>query len=120
VRTLLAVSVLAFGVACATADAETGLSDQSRRAQLFIVSTDPLVVRGVRFAPGERVKLLVAVGGRSVRTSAVRASRAGRFRVLLQASAVASEAVVVQAIGARGSRASADVAAPTGTLAPKP
>jgi hypothetical protein len=120
VRAVLALGIVAFGIACGPAGAETTSTEQSRRAQLAIVSTDPLVVRGLGFRPGERVKLLVTVGGRSVPAGGVRTSRAGRFSVRLSAAAAASDAVVVQAIGARGSRASADVSTPTGTLAPRP
>jgi hypothetical protein len=120
VRAVLALSVVAFGLACGQAGAETESAEQARRAQLVIVSTDPLVVRGLGFRPVERVKLLVTVGGRAVPAGGVRASRAGRFSVRLSASAGSSDAVVVQAIGARGSRATADVSTPTGTLAPRP
>jgi hypothetical protein len=84
-----------------------------------IVSSDPLVVRGLRFEPGERVKLLVTVSGRAARVGAARASQFGRFTARLGA-ATGSEAVVVQAIGTRGNRATADVAVTTGTLAPPP
>jgi hypothetical protein len=120
VKAVLAISITAVAVACGSAGAETQLTEQSRRAQLLIVSPDPLVVRGLRFGPGERVKLLVTVGGRAAPASAVQASRAGRFSARLRARAGGAEAVVVQAIGAQGSRATADVATPTGTLAPPP
>ena len=119
-RVVLAVSIVAFGIACGPAGAETESTEQARRAQLFLVSTDPLVVRGLGFRPEERVKLLVTVGGRAVPVRGVRASRAGRFRVRLGAAVGASDAVVVQAIGVRGSRATVDVSTPTGTLAPRP
>ena len=102
--------------ACGAAGAE----DRAGRASLSIVSEQPLVVRGQGFKPGERVKLLVTVGGRAAPTGAARASRAGRFTARLRAAARPSEAVVVQAVGARGSRATVDVAVPTGTLAPRP
>jgi hypothetical protein len=85
-----------------------------------IISSDPLVVRGLRFESRERVKLLVTVGGRAAPVGAARASQGGRFTARLRASPGSSDAVIVQAIGARGSRATADVSAPTGTLAPHP
>jgi hypothetical protein len=119
VRAVVLVSLTAVAVACGSAGAETRSPEQSH-AHLAILSTDPLVVRGLRFEPDERVKLLVTVGGRSARADAARASRAGRFASRLRAPAGSSEAVVVQAIGARGTRATADIAAPTGTLAPSP
>jgi hypothetical protein len=120
VKAALLVSVTVVAVACGPAGAETQASEESRRAQLVIVSSDPLVVRGLRFKAGERVKLLVTVGGRAAPMGAARASQAGRFTARLRAPASSSKAVVVQAIGARGSRATADVSAPTGTLTPSP
>jgi hypothetical protein len=120
VRAVLALSIVAFGIGCGPAGAETEPTEQARRTQLVIVSTDPFVLRGLRFRPGERTKLLVTVGGRAVPAGAVRASRAGRFSVRLSAAVGASDAVVAQAIGARGSRATADVSTPTATLAPRP
>ena len=119
VRLMLAIGILAASVACGSADAETRLTERPR-ARLVIVSTEPLVVRGRGFEPRERVKLLVTVGGRAGPAAAARASRAGRFSVRLRAPAAAAEAIVVQAIGARGSRAMADQLVTTGTLAPAP
>jgi hypothetical protein len=119
-RAALLIGITAVAVACGPAGAETQASEESRRAHLAIVSSDPLVVRGTRFKAGERVKLLVTVGGRAAPVGAARASQAGRFTARLRAPASSSDAVVVQAIGARGSRATADVSAPTGTLAPAP
>jgi hypothetical protein len=118
-RVVLAVAVIVFAVACGPAGAETQTTE-ARRAHLVIVSTDPLVVRGLRFEPGERVKLLVTAGGRAAPMSAARASSAGRFTARLGRTVAAREALVVQAIGSRGSRAMADISAPTGTLVPSP
>jgi hypothetical protein len=119
VRLVLAVGIMAASVACGSADAETQLTERPR-ARLVIVSTEPLVVRGLGFEPRERVKLLVTVGGRAAPTGAARASRAGRFSVRLRASTAVAEAIVVQAIGARGSRAMTDQLVTTDTLAPAP
>jgi hypothetical protein len=119
VRAVLLLSIAAAALACGSAAAATWAPERPR-AQLVISSLDPLVVRGTGFLPGERVKLLVSAGGRSAPTGAARASGTGRFTARLKAAWSLSGAVVVQALGARGSRATVDVSAPTGTLAPSP
>jgi hypothetical protein len=65
---------------------------------------DPLTLRGTAFKPGERVKLLLSAPPVS-RTKAVRAGELGRFRVVFAIAPGRCDAVVVQAIGSRGSRA---------------
>ena len=118
-KAVVPLGIAVVVVACGSAGAATWAPERPR-AELAIVSTDPLVVRGKGFLPGERVKLLVTAGGRAARTGAARASGVGRFTARLDATSSPSRAIVVQAIGARGSRATADVSAPTGTLAPAP
>jgi hypothetical protein len=120
VRSALLIGVIVFGAVCGSALAETSAPEQAGGARLGIVSEDPLVVRGCGFKPGERVKLVVAVGGKASAATATRASRAGRFKVRLRTKTRPSDALVVQAVGARGSRATADILVPTGTLAPPP
>ena len=117
---MLLVTLIVFAAACGTAGAETTGPEQAREARLSIVSEDPLVVRGTGFRPGERVKLLFAVRTRSGAIGAARASQAGRFTARLGVSAKPMHALVVQAIGARGSRATAEISVPTDTLAPRP
>ena len=65
---------------------------------------DPLTLRGTSFKPNERVKLLLSAPP-VVRSKSVRAGERGRFRVVFAVRPGRCDAVVVQAIGARGSRA---------------
>ena len=65
---------------------------------------DPLTLRGTSFKPGERVKLLLSASP-VVRSKVVRAGELGRFRVVFNVAPGRCDSVVVQAIGARGSRA---------------
>jgi hypothetical protein len=67
---------------------------------LRIVTTTPLVVKGVNFQPGERVT--VRVGTAKV---VVRASVAGTFRVSLGAPLVDRCSAGIVAAGARGDQA---------------
>ena len=102
VLSALAVALLATSTALGAADA--------RRPTLRITDLAPLTVRGTNFRPGERVKLLVNAG-RPV-TRAVRAGPRGGFVARLGVRVDGSCATVVQAIGAAGSRALVDMAAP--------
>ena len=77
--------------------------------RLALVSDEPVTVAGVGFRPYERVRLLITPGPS---TRNVRAGRLGRFRVTLRASMPRCEGVVVQALGARGSRAMIDRSGP--------
>ena len=78
-----------------------------RGANLSITDRDPLTIRGARFAPGERVKLLVTGQGLLVRS--VRAGPRGGFTTVLRMTLGRCDAVVVQAIGNRGHRAQVDI-----------
>jgi hypothetical protein len=100
----LALSVVA-SVACGSTQASS-----SRTPRLEIASTAPLIVDGRGFVPGERVKLLVTAGRPLARV--VSAGPRGGFRARWQISTGRCEAVVVQAIGSRGSRAMVDLTAP--------
>jgi hypothetical protein len=80
---------------------------------LRIVDTAPLTVRGTSFKPGERVKLLVNAG--KPVTRAVKAGPRGGFTARLGIGTSIDTAVVVQAIGMRGSRAMVDVTTPHGS-----
>ena len=111
-RSALLIAAIASLVACGSAGAEPRAPDKARGANLDIVSEAPLVVRGSGFRPGERLKLLVTLGGRAAPVGAARASRAGRFTARLRVEISASDALVIQALGARGSRAMTDIAVP--------
>jgi hypothetical protein len=74
------------------------------KPSLRAVDLQPLTVRGVGFKQYERVKLLVAVPAQ-VTTRNVRANVRGRFTVVLRANIDRCDSAVVQARGARGSRA---------------
>lgn len=87
-----------------------GASDV-RRPALRITDLSPLTVRGANFRPGERVKLLV--NAVTPLSRSVRAGSRGRFVARLGVRVDASVcSVVVQAIGAAGSRAMVDMARP--------
>ena len=99
----------ALGVAICAVLAVTGSSalGAGRCATLAISDRDPLTIRGSRFAPGEKVKLLVS--GQVQLSRSVRAGSRGGFITAFRVSLGRCDAVVVQAIGSRGSRAEVDV-----------
>jgi hypothetical protein len=102
------VATLALGIA------GSGLaSDEAKRPRLQILDTSPLTVRGTSFEPGERVKLLV--GSPKPLSKSVRAGSRGGFVARFALQVAHGEAVVVQAIGSRGSRAMTDITTPHGT-----
>jgi len=78
---------------------------------VFLVSMEALlfagygvIATGLGFRATERVTLLVAVPP-VVKTTKLRANARGRFRVVFRVKVGRCDAAVVQAIGARGSRA---------------
>jgi hypothetical protein len=103
---------LLLGVACGSADATpTTTEDESKtRPALKIASLDPLTVKGTRFVPGERVKLLVNAGG--ARMKAAKVDERGRFAIAFRVDLDRCAGIVVQAFGTRGSRAMVDITAP--------
>ena len=103
-RVALLLSVV-VSVACGATQANS-----TRTPRLELASTAPLIVEGRGFAPGERVKLLVSAG--SPLTRVVSAGPRGGFRTRWLLSIGRCQAVVVQAIGNRGSRAMVDLTAP--------
>lgn len=106
-RHLAAASiVLASFTSCATA-AVPQEADSPIRARLALADLQPLVVTGAGFRSRERVRLLVSAG--RVAERIVRAGADGRFRTVFGFSIGRCDAVVVQAIGDRGSRAHVDV-----------
>lgn len=96
-RVMLAVLVAALGAVV------VGVGAGGQPA-LRPVDADPLTLRGTSFARGERVKVLLAAPA-TVRSKTVRADARGRFRVAFAIRVGRCDDVVVQAIGARGSRA---------------
>jgi hypothetical protein len=103
----LGISFLAALVAMAAASAQAA---ESRTPMLRIVSDRPFVVVGSGFRSHERVKLLVSASSPLVRS--VRAGSLGRFRIALDLVVSHCGGVVVQALGARGTRATVDRAGP--------
>jgi hypothetical protein len=101
---LLALMLVA--VLCGSAAA----AGDARRPALRIVDLAPLTVRGTSFGPRERVTLLVNAG-KPIRKRVLAGPRGG-FTVRLGVRVEGCTAVVVQAIGARGSRAMVDVTRP--------
>lgn len=80
------------------------VSGGAARPALRPLDLNPLTLAGSGFRANERVTLLVAVPP-VVKTTRLRASARGRFRVVFRVKVGRCDAAVVQAIGARGSRA---------------
>jgi hypothetical protein len=90
----------------ALAASPTGAGIMSKSASIRIVDRDPLVLRGQRFEPGERVRLLI-VAARPFEKR-VRAGEGGGFLARFRGiSKDRCGALYVQAVGNRGSRAEA-------------
>ena len=98
----------ALGVAiCALLFLTASASGAGRSARLVIDDREPLTIRGTRFATNEKVKLLVS-GPRQL-TRSVRADERGGFTTRFRFALGRCDALVVQAVGIRGSRAQVDV-----------
>ena len=80
------------------------VSGGAARPTLRAVDLDPLTLNGAGFRANERVTLLIAAPP-VVKSTKLRANARGRFRVVFRVKVGRCDAVVVQAIGARGSRA---------------
>jgi hypothetical protein len=80
------------------------VSGGAARPALRPVDLDPLTLAGSGFRANERVTLLV-VAPPVVKSTRLRANARGRFRVVFRVKVGRCDAAVVQAIGARGSRA---------------
>jgi hypothetical protein len=89
-----------------------GLSSTPRpKPQLRLLDRAPLTVKGTRFRPGERVRIRIAAAEPAART--VHATRAGSFTMRFDAVSVGRcGSVSVEAVGARGDRASLKVLQP--------
>lgn len=86
-------------------------SAEAKRPALKILGVAPIRVQGTSFRAGERVKLLVSAG-QTPFTRGVKAGPRGGFVVRTNITAGVCAAIVVQAIGARGSRAMVDITQP--------
>jgi hypothetical protein len=80
------------------------VSGGTARPALRPLDLNPLTLAGSGFRANERVTLLVAVPP-VVKTTKLRANARGRFRIVFRVKVGRCDAAVVQAIGARGSRA---------------
>jgi hypothetical protein len=80
------------------------VSGGAAKPALRPVDLDPLTLSATGFRANERVKLLLSAPPVSS-TRTVRAGVRGRFRVVFRIGVGRCDSVVVQAIGARGSRA---------------
>ena len=80
------------------------VSGGAAKPTLQPLDLDPLTLRATNFRANERVKLLVSAPA-FVSSRTVRAGERGRFRVVFRIAVGRCDSVVVQAIGARGSRA---------------
>lgn len=80
------------------------VSGGAAKPTLRPVDLEPLTLAATNFRPNERVKLLFSAPPVSS-SRTVRAGVRGRFRVVYRIALGRCDFVVVQAIGARGSRA---------------
>jgi hypothetical protein len=94
-------------VICAALFLTSAASGAERWARLAIVDREPLTIRGTRFAPNEKVRLLVS--GPAQLTRSIRAGARGGFISRFHVGLGRCDALVVQAVGSRGSRAQVDV-----------
>ena len=101
----LAAAVLIALVAASEASTQSGV-DAPGKPRLEIVRTVPLPIRGVGFRAGERVRILATGGGAD--TKRVTATVAGAFTLRLRVRVGRCTSLVVQAVGAAGSRAMID------------
>lgn len=104
-----AVAVLLLAALALAAPGMTGASSPAK-TELRIGSLNPLTVRGTGFRPREKVTLRVTAPRPVARS--VRASAAGSFSIRLRIRVGRCVAVVIQATGSRGSRASASLDQP--------
>jgi hypothetical protein len=102
-RTVIAVigCMLAFTGTAAAVQPET---DAKRPPALRLVKGKPLVVRGLRFKAGERVRL-TARSGEEVRRGVARAGAAGMFVETFSLDFDRCGGLLVSAVGNEGSRA---------------
>ena len=101
ITSVVTLCVLAVvGVASAAPNDSAG-----KRAQLRVLDTRPLVVRGVGFKPAERVRMLVTTGKQSQSKTKL-ASRAGVVGFNFGAAFQGCGSFSVKAVGSKGTRVS--------------
>jgi hypothetical protein len=103
-RKLALITVAGFLVTAAAVAALGSAS--SGRSSLRVIDQSPFTVQGQHFRSHERVRLTLYKQQQSVRTRRVSASSSGAFRAVLQEAAIdRCDAIMVRAVGARGSAA---------------
>jgi hypothetical protein len=122
--TIGATTVALLAVATGITHWAQSPAEAATTATVRVTSTAPLTVRGVGFAPGERVKLSVSVGDRNVRrtlTRSVVATRAGTFRAQFSAMHYmrCHGPLSVRAAGRAGTRVSLGLAERVCTTSPE-
>lgn len=95
---------LGLVIVCALSAAGFGAA-AAREPSLAITDPEPLTIRGVQFAPGERVIVTATIRVRRTRT--VSADARGRFVVRFAGLSVLDtcDDYVIKAVGSRGTRA---------------
>jgi hypothetical protein len=90
-------------LALAPASAASEQRESGGKARLSLVRGAPLVLRGVAFVPGERVRVTVTAERQLAKR--VSANAAGRFTVRFATSFDRCQGLSARAVGDRGSRA---------------
>lgn len=98
-----AVAITVAAALTLAGSAASGAGDASRKATLRLASGTPLTVRGLYFAPRERVRLSVS-GGQQARRR-VTANAVGSFVAQFAFDYDRCNRLVVLAVGSEGSRA---------------
>jgi hypothetical protein len=105
---LIALVLLGFGAGSTSTGGSRARIAPTGGATLRFVSLSPVTVRGAHFRPGEHVRVVVHAGLEAVGERVT--SRGGRFTATLPVSVDTCAGATAQAIGDRGSRASAAIA----------
>jgi hypothetical protein len=92
-----------FLLVASIASVASGQAAQRQAATIRLVDRTPLIVRGLEFRTGERVRVVVLAGSKS--SQVVRASARGTFVVRFNRSVGRCTRLSVQAFGSMGSRA---------------
>jgi hypothetical protein len=96
-------SVVVVAALVALLPAGAGAESVARKPALRLASASPLTIRGLRFQPEERVRVMIRGAGATRRVSA---DNQGSFVASFQElSADRCNALAVLALGSRGSRA---------------
>ena len=98
---MVPVTAVLLGILLGVSACSGSGSGPSSSAALTLARTNPLIVRGSGFQPGERVRLELGPSGATTRA---RASEHGSFRASFDAPVTRCDRVRVIAIGSKGSR----------------